>query len=151
MQYKKKFTALSLLFWVDLFMIPIFVPWVWANGEIIMVFEANMNATEWFRFTGTAALGGVRALAQFFVLSYTTATTMSVANTFALVLNIVISLIWQDEEDDEENGGEIILLYAGIGVVILFSAFYAYLKSSKDACCGVMRSSGGGGGGGGGH
>ena len=150
MQYKKKFTALSLLFWVDLFMIPIFVPWVWANGEIIMVFEANMNATEWFRFTGTAALGGVRALAQFFVLSYTTATTMSVANTFALVLNIVISLIWQDEEDDEENGGEIILLYAGIGVVILFSAFYAYLKSSKDACFGVMRSSGGGGGGGGG-
>jgi predicted histidine transporter YuiF (NhaC family) len=106
---------------------------VWANGEIIMVFEANMNATEWFRFTGTAALGGVRALAQFFVLSYTTATTMSVANTFALVLNIVISLIWQDEEDDEENEGEIILLYAGIGVVILFSAFYAYLKSSTHA------------------
>ena len=150
-QYQGKLSALSLLFWVDLLMIPIFIPWVWANGEVVLLLNANMNATEWWQFTGTAALGGVRALTQFFVLSYTTATTMSVANTFALVLNIVISLIWQDEEDDEENGGEIILLYAGIGVVILFSAFYAYLKSSKDACCGVMRSSGGGGGGGGGH
>ena len=107
-------------------MIPIFIPWVWANGEIIMVFEADMNATEWFRFTGTAALGGVRALAQFFVLSYTTATTMSVANTFALVLNILISLMWQPTAITP-------LLVGGICMVILTSAFYAYLKSSTHA------------------
>ena len=140
-QYQGKLSALSLLFWVDLLMIPIFIPWVWANGEVVLLLNANMNATEWWQFTGTAALGGVRALTQFFVLSYTTATTMSVANTFALVLNILISLMWQPTAITP-------LLVGGICMVILTSAFYAYLKSSKDACFGVLRSSGGGGGGG---
>jgi hypothetical protein len=66
---------------------------------------------------------------------------MSVANTFALVLNILISLMWQPTAITP-------LLVGGICMVILTSAFYAYLKSSKDACFGVLRSSGGGGGGG---
>ncbi len=132
-QYKDKLGALSLLFWVDLLMIPIFVPWVLANGELVDLFEAGMSVSDWWQFTGTAALGGVRALTQFFVLSYTTATTMSIANTFALVLNIIISMMWQDVDVSA-------FLVSGIALVIGCAAFYAYLKSSKDACCGLLRS-----------
>lgn len=132
-QYKDKLGALSLLFWVDLLMIPIFVPWVLANGELVDLLESGMSVADWWQFTGTAALGGVRALTQFFVLSYTTATTMSIANTFALVLNIIISMMWQDTEITP-------FLVAGIMLVIGCAAFYAYLKSSKDACCGILRS-----------
>ncbi len=131
-QYKDKLGALSLLFWVDLLMIPIFVPWVLANGELVALLQSGMSISDWWQFTGTAALGGVRALTQFFVLSYTTATTMSIANTFALVLNIIISMMWQDVDITA-------FLVAGIALVIGCAAFYAYLKSSKDACCGVLR------------
>ena len=91
-----------------------------------------MNAGEWWQFTGTAALGGVRALTQFFVLSYTSATSMSVANTFALVLNIVISMMWQPQDITG-------FLITGILLVIGCAAFYAYLKTGKDACFGVLR------------
>jgi len=132
-QYKDKLGALSLLFWVDLLMIPIFVPWVLINGELMDLINSGMSVGDWWQFTGTAALGGVRALTQFFVLSYTTATSMSIANTFALVLNILISMTWQHTDITP-------FLVIGIVLVIGFTAFYAYLKSSKDACCGVLRS-----------
>jgi len=132
-QYKDKLGALSLLFWVDLLMIPIFIPWCLINGELVKMFQANMDFATWMQFTGTAALGGVRALTQFFVLSYTTATSMSIANTFALVLNILISMMWQSHTINA-------MLVIGIIIVIGTSALYAHLKSSKDACFGILRS-----------
>jgi len=133
-QYKNRLGALSLLFWVDLCMIPILLPWAGIAGELASVFEANMSAGEWLKFTGTAALGGVRALTQFFVLSYTTATSMSVANTFALTLNILISMTWQPTHLTP-------MLVSGIVLVIGCAALYAYLKTAKNACGGILRKS----------
>jgi hypothetical protein len=126
---------LALLFWVDLLMIPIYVPWVLINGELIdMLNDSSMNANEWWQFTGTAALGGVRALTQYLMLSLVTATSTATANIFTMVLNIMISMTWQPKELLAVSPE----LFVGIVIVICCSVLYVYLKSSPDACCGVI-------------
>ena len=126
---------LALLFWVDLLMIPIYVPWVLINGELIdMLNDSSMNANEWWQFTGTAALGGVRALTQYLMLSLVTATSTATANIFTMVLNIMISMTWQPKELLAVSPE----LFVGIVIVICCSVLYVYLKSSQDACCGVI-------------
>lgn len=130
-KYKKHMGALALLFWVDLLMIPIFIPWVLVNGELVQLFESGMSAAQWWQFTGTAALGGVRALTQFLVLSMVTATSTSIVNIFALVFNIIISMFWQPTEVTP-------MLIIGVVMVPIFTALYTYLKSDKYACFGIM-------------
>ncbi len=132
-QQNSSMSPLALLFWVDLLMIPIYVPWVLVNGELYdLVAESGMSMSEWWQFFGTAALGGLRALTQFLVLRLVTATSMATANIFTMVLNILISMTWQHPEVSPT-------LFVGIVIVVLCSMLYTYLKSSKDACCGVMR------------
>ena len=47
--------------------------------------QMGNNPEEWGSFTGTAMLGGVRALTQYVVLIFVSATSMSTANTFTQV------------------------------------------------------------------
>jgi len=132
---------LALLFWVDLLMIPIYMPWVLINGELIDMFkDSSMHANEWWQFTGTAALGGVRALTQYLMLSLVTATSTATANIFTMVLNIMISMTWQPKELLAVSPE----LFVGIVIVICCSVLYVYLKSSRDACCGVIHEWNGG-------
>jgi hypothetical protein len=72
----------------------------------------------------TSALGGVRALTQFVVLQFLTATSMSAANIFTQVLNIAIGVTVQHTT---VSGA----LVAGIVLTILSSAAYTLLKMNK--------------------
>eukprot|EP00322_Chrysochromulina_rotalis_P028064 CAMPEP_0115857518 /NCGR_PEP_ID=MMETSP0287-20121206/15616_1 /TAXON_ID=412157 /ORGANISM="Chrysochromulina rotalis, Strain UIO044" /LENGTH=334 /DNA_ID=CAMNT_0003311739 /DNA_START=44 /DNA_END=1048 /DNA_ORIENTATION=+ len=132
-KYKSHLGALALLFWVDLLMMPIFIPWVLISGELVALFESNMSAVQWLQFTGTAALGGVRALSQFLVLSLVTATSTSIVNIFALVFNILLSSLWQPLEATP-------FMIVGVIMVPVFTALYTWFKQDKTACFGIMQS-----------
>jgi len=132
-KYRGQLTPLALLFWVDLLMVPIYMPWVLINGELMeIILRSSMSASEWQQFTGTAALNGTRALTQYFVLRLVTATSLSTTNVCTMALNILISMIWQHVEMTA-------LLAAGISMVLFFSALYTYLLSSRNACWGLMQ------------
>jgi len=133
-QFKSQLGALSLLFWVDLLMLPIFIPWVLISGELVDLLESGMSAGAWWQFTGTAALGGVRALTQYLVLKLVTATSMSTANIFTMVLNIILNFIIPHEHVPEPS----VTLFMGIGLVVFFSALYTWFKADKNACFGIM-------------
>ena len=75
---------------------------------------------------GTAALGGVRALTQYVVLVFVSATSMSTANIFTQILNICFSLVLQSDEIDVTAA-----LIAGIITVVTFSSMYAFIKAYK--------------------
>ena len=75
---------------------------------------------------GTAALGGVRALTQYVVLVFVSATSMSTANIFTQILNIGFSLVLQSDEITVTAA-----LITGIITVILASGMYAFIKSYK--------------------
>lgn len=123
---KGKLGSLALLFWLDLFMIPIYVPYVWASGEAALVFGTARPARQWLEILVIAGIGGARALTQFVVLMYVSATSMSSANIFTQVLNILISLPAQHTAVGP-------LLVLGICCTVGSSAVYAYFKSSKEA------------------
>ena len=114
--------TLALLFWVDLFMIPIYVVWTLANGELVDMWRVVLaDAAVFWNFTGTAALGGVRALTQYAVLYFVSATSMSTANQSAQAINILISLPIQHTPITPA-------LVIGFCTVIAFSSFYAVCK-----------------------
>jgi len=92
-KHKGGLSSLSLLFWLDLFMIPFYIVWTLINGELIGFFITDSHSlSEWFMMINTAGLGGIRALTQFVVLAFVSATSMSAANIFTQILNILISL-----------------------------------------------------------
>jgi hypothetical protein len=122
--FKGEMGALALLFWVDLFMMPIYIVWVTANGELTGYFAEVRSASDFWQMTGTAALGGVRALTQYVVLIFVSATSMSTANIFTQILNIIISIPLQNTPVSAELG-------AGIALVVFFSGFYALTKSNR--------------------
>lgn len=117
---------LALLFWIDLAIAPILAIIAGAQGELTEMFKmATESAGMFWQFTGTAALGGVRALTQFIVLSLVSATSMATANTFTTSLNIVISMTWQDLDISP-------YLIAGVTLVICMAFLYTYLKADPE-------------------
>ena len=77
---------------------------------------------------GTAALGGVRALTQFVVLLFVTATSMSTANVFTQILNITIALLFTQADKTVVSAS----LITGISLVMIFSTVYAFMKANKN-------------------
>ena len=131
-EFKGVMGPLALLFWVDILMMPVYIVWVLINHEVSNLFAAHLSAGKWLQFTFTAGLGGVRALTQYVVLTFVSATSMSTANIFTQILNICISMMWQHTHTSPE-------LFIGIIITIGFSFLYAHLKSDKNACYGVMK------------
>lgn len=134
-KYKSVLGPLALLFWVDLLMLPIFTPWVLINRELFDLLDSGMDAAAWWQFTGTAALGGVRALTQMAVLSRVSGTSTSVANVFTMAINITLSFFLNLSGHQPEITP---LLITGVSLVVIFSAVYTYLKVDKYACGGIM-------------
>jgi len=130
-QYKGQLGALALLFWLDILMVPILLVWVLCTGELVDIFKVGMSFPTFMQFTGTAALGGVRALTQFFMLILTSATSLAISNIFTQDLNIIISMIWQ-------AAGVTAPLITGIAIVMLSVSSYVWLKNDKNAFCGVL-------------
>jgi len=124
-KFKGELGSLALLFWIDLFMIPIYLVWTLSNGELSDLFNvAFADVTTFWQMTGTAALGGVRALTQMLVLAFVSATSMATANIFTQILNIVISIPIQNTDITPA-------LIAGIVVVVVFSTLYTFIKAHK--------------------
>jgi len=129
-KFKGQLGGMALLFWVDLFLIPIYLVWLliaWAagNDELIVLFsDMFSDASLFWSVTATAALGGFRALTQYWVLTFVTATSMSSANIFVQVLNVLISIPIQHTP---VTG----FLASGITLTIVFSFAYAALKNNK--------------------
>jgi len=125
-EFKGEMGALSLLFWVDLLIAPIYLAWTLINGELQTFFEEDLahDGPLFWQVTGTAALGGVRALTQYLVLNFVTATSLGTANLVQQSLNIFISIPIQHIQVTP-------YLASGIVVVLIFSGFYTYIKSNK--------------------
>ena len=125
--FKGELGALGLLFWVNLLMIPVYLLWTTANGELGLFFSAErFRLATAVPLTGVAALGGVRALTQYVVLLVVSATSMSTANIFTQILNIVIAIPLQQTLVTP-------LLGTGVSLVCGCAPLYAFLKSSKTA------------------
>ena len=125
--FKGELGALALLFWVDLLMVPVYLLWTLANGELFVFFAPdNFNPLTIAPLTGVAAMGGVRALTQYVVLLVVSATSMATANVFTQILNIIISIPLQLTFVSP-------LLGLGISIVCTFAPLYAFLKASKTA------------------
>lgn len=129
-QYKKVMSPPALLFWIDVMMLPIFIPWTVANGEMMEMFDDITNDAHAFgMLTFVASLGGVRALLGFYVLSYVTATSSAVVNIFTQDCNILISLpIQAGTSRAIPIGPELI---GGISSSMGASAFYTFIKIYK--------------------
>jgi hypothetical protein len=90
-----------------------------------LLFEDMFSTqAQFWQSTLTAALGGVRAVSQYFVLALVTATSMSTANMTTQVLNILISIPIQHTNVTP-------FLVIGICVTICSSVFYAFIKAHK--------------------
>lgn len=158
-QYKKVLTPMALLFWIDVCMLPIYIGWTIANGELPMMYDdaiapmfapGNLTAMDavgespYYKFsmlTATGALGGVRALMGFYVLSFVTATSTAVVNIFTQDLNILISIPLQHLPVTS-------LLATGLSTSMSTSAFFTYIKVNKgflkkvdENCCGIKETS----------
>merc|ERR1719373_792316 len=104
-------------------MIPVFVPWVLLNGEFALLFITSTHSyQEWINMILTAGVGGVRALTQFVVLQFVSATSMSAANIFTQILNILVSLPLQHTPLTQN-------LVTGIVFTICASGGYYVLKN----------------------
>ena len=104
--------------------------WSGANGELYEMFAyMSRSPQEWGAFTGTAMLGGVRALTQYVVLIFVSATSMSTANTFTQNLNIIISIFSQRGTMHEVAVTP--TLVAGVSLVCVFSVAYTLLKADR--------------------
>lgn len=118
--------SISLLFWIDLFMIPIYIVWVLLNGEMFAILDAMKTWTglTWVQVILTSGLGGIRALTQFVVLVFVTATSMSTANITTQILNILISIPIQHLEITA-------MLVFGITTTISAAVTYSALKMNR--------------------
>merc|ERR1719453_980491 len=121
---KKHYSSLAFLFWLDCFILLILVPWSFINGEVWVLFGVSRPLGEWVQLIATAAFGGVRALSQFMVLAYASATTLSTASLTTQTLTILLSIpIFHTQ----------LTMYMAIGISITLSAsgLYTYFKISK--------------------
>jgi len=108
-------------------LLPIYAIIAGVQGELKTMFsDATASASIFFQFTGTAGLGGIRALTQYFVLTLLSATSLATASTFTTALNIFISMTWQEMDISA-------FLITGSCLVIAAAAFYAYLKICPDS------------------
>ena len=104
---------------------------------IVMYNDTTTDIEKFSMLTATAALGGVRALMGFYVLSFVTATSTAVVNIFTQDLNILLSIPLQHLPVTP-------LLGSGLSVSMGTSGFYTYIKMNKgfikkvDETCGCV-------------
>jgi len=132
MQYKKQLPSMAMLFWLDVLMAPIFIVWSLSNGELQALLTSGMDLTAWMQFTLTAALGGVRALAGFFLLILTSPTSNAIGNVITQQINIILAATVT------ANTGFNPMLTTGLALTMVFAAIYVWLKNDKAACGGIM-------------
>ena len=87
-----KISPIAMLFWVDTFTFLLLTPLSIALGEMYTLIQ-SLNAASPLLSVGTAltgALGGVRFLTELFALQYMDAVDLSILNTFASLIYVLI-------------------------------------------------------------
>jgi drug/metabolite transporter (DMT)-like permease len=121
---KKHYSSLAFLFWLDCFILLVLVPWSVINGEASILLFQPRPLGEWVQLTATAAFGGVRALSQFMVLAYASATTLPTASLTTQTLTILLSIpIFHTQLT--------VYMVIGVSITLSASALYTYFKISK--------------------
>lgn len=122
--YKTSLGPFSFLFWMEVGILVLLIPWCVLNGELATLVRTPDSAGAWALIWASAALGGVRALSQIFVLGYASATTLSASNLGIQALTILISFPVFGTEPTP-------LLLTGVAVTTLGSASYAVCRTAK--------------------
>ena len=123
--YKKELGTLSFLFWVESFVAILLTPWAIGNGEAAqLIAGARRPLGDWLLLYFTAAFGGVRVYAQFYFLSHTSATTLSLSNLAIQALSIVLGILFFGTRITPP-------LALGVVVTTLTSCVYTWLKVLK--------------------
>jgi drug/metabolite transporter (DMT)-like permease len=120
-RFKEDMGVVGFTFWMEVFATIFILPWSIANGEASLLLE---HASSWVMLIGTAAFGGVRILAQFFLLEKTSPTTLATLNIVIQVgLTAAGALVFHDPIT--------VSLVVGTLITIVMSASYTYVKSLK--------------------
>lgn len=120
--YKNELGTLSFLFWVECFVAALLTPWAVANGEMsAMLFDADRPLSQWLLLYFTAAYGGVRVYSQFYFLSHTSATSLSLSNLAVQALTILLGVLFFGTPVTP-------YLVGGVVVTLAMSAVYTWLK-----------------------
>jgi drug/metabolite transporter (DMT)-like permease len=130
---KKDLGTFAFLFWIDVLILFILVPWAVINGELIAIISDPETPMEWFNLLFTAVLGGIRFFSQLLVLRVSTATTLSCANLAFQAINIYLSLALFGKPTLTVG------LVCGSLITLSSAGIYTYFKISKvlekDAGC----------------
>merc|ERR1712054_578836 len=121
---KKDLGTFGVLFWIDIFILFILVPWAIFDNSLVGLFKSCESGWDWLNLFFTAVLGGVRFFSQLLVLKVTSPTSLSCANVAFQAINIYLSIpVFHT------------VLTAGMivgSIVVLSSAsVYTYFKVSK--------------------
>ena len=78
-EYRHSMGTLAFTFWVEVIVGVVLLPWALLNGELYKLATGEEASTvgEWVLLLLTAAYGGVRIFSQFYLLQFTSATTLS--------------------------------------------------------------------------
>ena len=122
-QYRDELGPLAFLFWVEVIILLILLPWALANGEIARLFAYADSVSIWVPLCCCSALGGVRFFAELLILRSASATSLSTANlaTHATVMFLSIPLFGTTVTP---------FLIIGCTLTLSASAVYTYLKLS---------------------
>jgi len=114
-QVRSEMGMVSFLFWLELAMVPILLPWAWGNGEISTLnqWDQYNEPTAWVFILVVAVIGGLRAYVQNLVLKYNSALTLAAANILIQALTIVVSIFVFNTETSVELDLGIIISLAG--------------------------------------
>jgi len=130
---KKDLGTFAFLFWIDVLILFILVPWSAINGELVAIISDPETPMEWFNLLFTAVLGGIRFFSQLLVLRVSTATTLSCANLAFQAINIYLSLALFGKPTLTVG------LVCGSLITLSSAGMYTYFKVSqvleKDAGC----------------
>ena len=123
--FKKELGTLSFLYWVEWFAVALLTPWALLNGELVgMVMAPDRPLSDWLLLLFTAAYGGVRVYSQFYLLNYSSATTLALSNLAVQALTILLGVFFFGTEVTP-------YLASGVAVTLVFSGVYTWLKVAK--------------------
>jgi hypothetical protein len=121
---KKDLGTFGVLFWIDIFILFILVPWAIFDNSLVGLFKSCESGWDWLNLFFTAVLGGVRFFSQLLVLKVTSPTSLSCANVGFQALNIYLSI---PVFHTKLTTGMVI----GSMVVLGSASVYTYFKVSK--------------------
>jgi len=133
---KEEMDMISFLFWLDLFILPVLLPWAALNGELFTVaqWEHKLNWVAWAFLIVVSLMGGLRAYTINLTVKHSSALTKTTADIFTQALSIYSSLwIFQTAASPGLHSG-IIITIAGFAIYMGLKYKETYLKVNEEWC-----------------